>query len=414
MYPLLQSVLAGTITSSNPVQNSIITSKGAMILGSKDNSVPKSNEEQYVAIVPIKSTIYKYNQECGPRGTKTIMSHVKMYLNDPQCAGIVLDIDSGGGQVSGTPEFHDFIKESNERKPIHAYSDGYMCSAAYYIGSAAAEITVNKRADVIGSIGTMVSFIDFTGYYEKKGAKIVTEYATKSTNKNKAWKELLAGNPETYIKTELDPITDTFIDDIKAVRSSIDESVFDGSTYNPEKALEMGLIDKIGSLQSVVDSIFSKSKSNKNNTMSKSTTHVALMGVLAVDSLEMNDKGAYFNEDQLTSVEASLNDKQAEIDALTASEATAKAAQVTAETALEAANNATETTVDNLLASIGQNAEGTIEEKVATLTTKVTELAKKPGTAHATPRGTNEPKNENSFVDPNASHNQMADNLLNQ
>jgi protease-4 len=43
--------------------------------------------------------------------------------------------------------------------------------------------------------------------------------------KNKAFEELLKGNPELYIKTELDPIAEDFINDIKAVRPGVDASV---------------------------------------------------------------------------------------------------------------------------------------------------------------------------------------------
>jgi protease-4 len=50
-------------------------------------------------------------------------------------------------------------------------------------------------------------FIDFSGIYEKQGATLITEYATQSTEKNKAFEELLK-NPELYIKTELDPIAE--------------------------------------------------------------------------------------------------------------------------------------------------------------------------------------------------------------
>jgi protease-4 len=44
----------------------------------------------------------------------------------------------------------------------------------------------------------------------KQGATLITEYAT-STEKNKAFEELLKGNPELYIKTELDPIAEDLL-----------------------------------------------------------------------------------------------------------------------------------------------------------------------------------------------------------
>jgi protease-4 len=57
----------------------------------------------------------------------------------------------------------------------------------------------------------------------KNKATLITEYATQSTEKNKAFEELL--KIQLYIKTELDPIAEDFINDIKAVRPGVDASV---------------------------------------------------------------------------------------------------------------------------------------------------------------------------------------------
>lgn len=413
MFPLLQSVIAGTITASTPIANQIITNTGAVVLGSKDTPNP-SAADKYVAVVGLKNPIYKYNQECGPRGTKHAQAVVQFYMNDPFCAGVVLDIDSGGGQVSGTPEFHDFLKEAGKKKPIHAYTDGYMCSAAYYIGSAANEVFANKRADAIGSIGTMIYGIDFTGKFEKEGAKVISAYATKSTDKNAAFNELLAGNPERYIKEELDPITETFIADIKNARENINESVFTGSTYNAQKAKKMGLIDTIGTLQDAVDSIFTKTKNtnkNNNSNMSKATL-TALCGVLAIEALATTDNGSYMNEEQLQTVEDSLNERNATIETLTASVAVETAAKEAAETALATSNTTMEEAIDTMLGSVGMEATGTLVEKIATLTATVEVLGKKPGTAHTDAKGNEQPKKENDFIDPTAEHNKMANELF--
>jgi protease-4 len=65
-----------------------------------------SNDSENM-LLSLKDPIYKYSQECGPTGTKSKMQSMKSYAQDPNCIGVVLDIDSGGGQVSGTPEFYD-------------------------------------------------------------------------------------------------------------------------------------------------------------------------------------------------------------------------------------------------------------------------------------------------------------------
>jgi protease-4 len=68
---------------------------------------------------------------------------MKSYAQDPNCIGVVLDIDSGGGQVSGTPEFYDYIASFKNQLLLIL-----MC--LLYIGSATSHIIANKRADAIG------------------------------------------------------------------------------------------------------------------------------------------------------------------------------------------------------------------------------------------------------------------------
>lgn len=365
-------------------------------------------DEKYVMVYPIKSAIYKYNQECGPRGTKHHQKVLQEYLNDPLCAGVVLDIDSGGGQVAGTPEFYDFLKSAS--KPVHTYTDGMLCSAAYYIASATNSITANPRADAIGSIGTMVSFVDLTGYYEKQGAKVITEYATKSTGKNKAFRDLLAGNPETYILNELDPITDTFINDVKATRSTITDTVFDGSTYNAEDALQMGLIDQVGQITYVIQSIFNADKKPNNNSKSnmKMSNHTKVMAVLGLATLAItDDKGSFFNEEQLQSMEDALTANENTVATLTTNLQTANDAKATAETNLQTATQTHQSNLDTVAAALGLEAGATVDA----ITQRIAAL--KP--SHTDPTGTEKPEGEGKKgFDPNAAHNQYAKQYLNK
>jgi len=293
------------------------------------------NTQDYVLVIDLKNPIYKYNQECGPRGTKHKMGIMARYENDPNMKGVVLDIDSGGGQVAGTPEFYDFIR--NYSKPVVTYTDGWMCSAAYYIGSAADHVVANKRADAIGSIGAMISFIDMSGIYEKKGATIINEYATKSTEKNKDFEELLKGNPEGYIKNELDPIVEDFHADMKAVRISLDEKVLLGGTWNASDALSLGLIDEISTLQTAIDKVFelskaSTNKSNINNKNMNTEKLTQLMAVIGVENLNSNDNGVYLNEEQLQAIEQNITDQAAAVQ-------TAQDTRTAAETSLTEAQN---------------------------------------------------------------------------
>ncbi|RZJ71093.1 S49 family peptidase [Flavobacterium sp.] len=389
MLPILSSVLAKAdfkpIAEEERQIDHFVTGRNAhLIKGSNFNESGQNNE--YVAVIALKDPIYKYDQECGPYGTKSKIRRLQSFEADPNCKGIVLDIDSGGGQVSGTPEFHDIVK--NFSKPIVTYTDGLMCSAAYYIGSASSHIVANKRADAIGSIGVMIHFVDLTGYFEQLGAKVITEYSTHSTEKNRPLEELLGGDASRYIKEELDPIAETFIADMKAARSGIPEDTFLGGTWNAQDALSRNLIDEIGTLQTAVEKVFELAKNTNpnSNTMSKNRTN--LQAVLGLDAplVETEEKGSYLNGEQLDTVETRLAENESSIATLTQErdEALANVNQDAADATAQVTT--AEASVDALLTDSGLEITGTLQEKLTSLSAHVVELNAKDGADHTNPK----------------------------
>lgn len=383
LLPSLHSILRGNTNSvkkEDRKPDAFILMRGAspQNAASFDNN---QNAQDYILVIDMKDPIYKYSQECGPQGTKSKMRTMESYKSDSFCKGIVLDIDSGGGQVSGTPEFYDYV--SNYGKPVVAYTDGYMCSAAYYIGAASSFIVANKRAEHIGSIGTMIHFIDMTGFYEKEGAKVITEYATKSKDKNRDFEDLISGNPEGYIKNQLDPITENFIADIKAVRSSISEEVFSGKTYNASDSLSKGLIDEIGTLQTAIDKVFELSKTSNQNSNNMSTQRANVQAVLGLDAplASTEENGSYLNQEQLDQLESRLETLGSENSALQTqlTEAKANPELKTKLTAAETSLTGIEATVETMLSDAGLTATGTLKEKLTALSAHVVELGNKDG-----------------------------------
>src|SRR6059058_4208514 len=57
----------------------------------------------------------------------------------------------------------------NSAKPVVAYISGMMASAAMWIGSAAAVRVASSSTDIIGSIGTMAAWNDYSGYLQQLG-----------------------------------------------------------------------------------------------------------------------------------------------------------------------------------------------------------------------------------------------------
>ena len=80
-------------------------------------------------------------------------------LADPQVAGILLDIDSPGGEASGSFELARRVREAAAVKPIWALANDSAFSAAYAIASAADRVIISETGGV-GSIGVIALHID--------------------------------------------------------------------------------------------------------------------------------------------------------------------------------------------------------------------------------------------------------------
>ncbi|ATA93033.1 hypothetical protein CGC54_01025 [Capnocytophaga canimorsus] len=88
----------------------------------------------------------------------------------------------------------------------------------------------------------------------KEKAYQYEEYAPQSSEKNKLYRDLQSGD-NTSAQEHLSVLADNFINTMKAYRPQIkdDEKVFKGAVYAPKKALEVGLIDEIMTLEQILN-----------------------------------------------------------------------------------------------------------------------------------------------------------------
>lgn len=210
------------------------------------SAAKQAGATKYPVILNISGAIVKYSNY-NYWGTQSIIRAVRQLDSMDEVSGVLFNIDSGGGMVSGTAELTAAIKDM--AKPTIAFTNGYMCSAALQIASGANMRISSPYADLIGSIGTMMSYQDFEAMFENWGAKIYEVYAPQSTEKNFEWRQLMSGDPKAYEKW-LEELAGDFISLMKTNISGIkdDGHVFKGKTYTPAGALEVGLIDEICSL----------------------------------------------------------------------------------------------------------------------------------------------------------------------
>jgi len=320
-----------------------------------DPSTPQGS----IAVVPIRSEIMKYDQFCGPRGTQSLTADIRSADADPNISGIVLVIDSPGGQASGTDLLADAIRSAS--KPVVAYVEGLAASAAYWIASAADRIIASSEMDRVGSIGTMLFFADLKPYWEKQGVKFHEFYATASVDKNREFNQILDGNYEPYTRSTLDRINGQFLSAVRQNRPVVDDSALTGKLYFSADAISMGLIDQIGTFEDALRTTIILSQSNQSVSLNSQSMKMnpgwkAILSLLGIGS----DSAASeeLTSERIEKLNAELESLRASIESLNAQLATEQKSVASLRDELAAEKKAHETTSARLQEVLAEDAAG--------------------------------------------------------
>lgn len=200
-----------------------------------------------VAVIPIAGTLEKTSWEFP--GMDVIGEAFDLAVKAKRVRAIVLDIDSPGGMVDGTPELAERIRAARGTKPIVAFANGLMTSAAYWVGSAADTVIAAPTATV-GSIGVAMLHRDFSKALEEMGIK-ETPITAGKFKRIASREKPLSEEAREYLQEKVDDIYALFVDSVAKHRGVTREKAMemaDGKEFIGEKARAVGLVDFIGTL----------------------------------------------------------------------------------------------------------------------------------------------------------------------
>ena len=176
-------------------------------------------------------------------------------FGDKNTAGVILRINSPGGSPVQAGLVNDEIRRLRAKYPaipLYVVVEDMCASGGYYIAAAADRIYVNK-ASIVGSIGVLMDGFGFTGTMQKLGV----ERRLMTAGENKGFMDPFSPrNPkhEAFTKGLLEDIHQQFIDVVRQGRGKrLKETpeMFSGLFWTGDKAIQMGLADEIGSVESV-------------------------------------------------------------------------------------------------------------------------------------------------------------------
>jgi protease-4 len=219
-------------------------------LGWSYNAPTANPSAPHTAMVAIKGEIASE----GDASAENVMAAMRSALEDAGSQALVLLINSPGGSPVQAGLINDEIHRLKKlhNKPIYAVVEESCASAAYYIAAAADQIYVDK-ASIVGSIGVLMDGFGFTGLMDRLGV----ERRLMTAGENKGFLDPFS--PQTaaqrkYAQAMLDQIHQQFIAVVKAGRGErLKETpdMFSGLFWTGQQAVDMGLADALGSLDSV-------------------------------------------------------------------------------------------------------------------------------------------------------------------
>lgn len=192
----------------------------------------------HIAKVRVEGTILE---------NEDLLERLKLIAESERVKGVILTVDSPGGTTAGGEAIFEAVRRISESKPVVAQVGTLAASAGYMIASASDHI-VARQSSIIGSIGVLVQYPDFTGLMEKLG--IGMEEIKSSPLKA----EPTPFNPTTeaeraMIRRMVMDSYEWFVD-LVADRRPLERgqvlALADGSIFTGRQALRNGLVDALG------------------------------------------------------------------------------------------------------------------------------------------------------------------------
>lgn len=180
-----------------------------------------------------------------------LRAKVREFAQADNVQGIALLIESPGGQASGVPELAEEIQRAGQSKPVRAFIEDLGASGAYWVASAAQQISANAGA-MVGSIGVFTVVQDTSRQAEEMGIKVHVVKAG-DMKAASAWGVEVSQEYLDHLKTELiDPTYQQFTSAVAmGRRMSTDEvaAVASGKVWHAQRARDLRLVDNVESLE---------------------------------------------------------------------------------------------------------------------------------------------------------------------
>lgn len=183
-------------------------------------------------------------------------SAFEYYAHNPYVKAIVISINSPGGSMVACDETLQRMQKAKEEspKPVVVVFRSVAASGGYYISMIADEIYATEGT-ITGSIGVVMQSLNFSELMKKHGVKSYSFVSGKNKDSLSPFREVRE-TEEEYFNSLVVEMLENFTNKVEASRGKklkgYRGDIFDGRIFSGKRALEAGLIDKIGTKEDAI------------------------------------------------------------------------------------------------------------------------------------------------------------------
>lgn len=170
--------------------------------------------------------------------------------NNKSIKGVIVEIDSPGGTMTGGLSVYKNLREIAAKKPVVAVMKTIAASGGY-LSALGADYILANEATLTGSIGVVMPLVDATELAAKIGIKN-DAFASGTLKANTSPLDVRDIQDRQYLQNLVDTLNDTFYKYVKLRRPNMTDAQInymkDGRAVVGVQAFNLNLIDAIGDM----------------------------------------------------------------------------------------------------------------------------------------------------------------------
>jgi len=285
----------------------------------KDLYNTESSRMDNVAIVKVKGVLSN-NGWSNDRRPEGIARLLKAAIDDSSVDAIVFDMETPGGSASGVQELLNLITSSP--KPIVTFARRAESGGLWIASQTKYIVACDDVVSNIGCMGAVIVHTDNSAFYKNDGTKhtiIVSEGTPQKTWGNPY--EELTPEAKAFFQEEVNRIETQFRADVMKGRPKASPEALKGASYSPAQALQYGLVDEVGTLETAIAKARALASSSSNSyqyTSNKSMNFPNILKALGLGGAPQTNATPTAPTDENAAAMAKIEAAMAEAQAIVA------------------------------------------------------------------------------------------------